>query len=56
MLLVEQKLPFARRVASEFRIIDNGRIVAGGGIAGLTDDLVRQHLTERRGWRIADGG
>ena len=45
VLLVEQKLPFARRVASEFRIIDKGRIVASGGIAGLTDDLVRQHLT-----------
>jgi urea transport system ATP-binding protein len=45
VLLVEQKLPFARRVASEFRIIDKGRVVAGGGIAGLTDDLVRHHLT-----------
>lgn len=45
VLLVEQKLPFARRVASEFRIIDKGRIVAGGGIAALTDELVHQHLT-----------
>lgn len=45
VLLVEQKLPFARRVASEFRIIDKGRIVAAGGIAALTDDLVHQHLT-----------
>lgn len=45
VLLVEQKLPFARRIASEFRIIDKGRIVAGGGIADLTDDLVRHHLT-----------
>lgn len=45
VLLVEQKLPFARRVASEFRIIDKGRIVAAGGIGGLTDDLVRHHLT-----------
>ena len=35
VLLVEQKLPFARRVASEFRIIDKGRVVASGGIAGL---------------------
>ena len=25
MLLVEQKLPFARRVASEFCILDKGR-------------------------------
>jgi urea transport system ATP-binding protein len=45
VLLVEQKLPFARRVASEVRIIDKGRIVASAGIAALTDDLVRQHLT-----------
>jgi len=45
VLLVEQKLPFARRVASEFRIIDKGRIVGAGPIASLTDDLVHQHLT-----------
>ncbi len=45
VLLVEQKLPFARRVASEFRIIDKGRIVGGGDIAALSDDLVHQHLT-----------
>jgi len=42
---VEQKLPFARRVASEFRLIDKGRIVGGGEIAALTDDLVHEHLT-----------
>lgn len=45
VLLVEQKLPFARRVASEVRIIDKGRIVASAGIEALTDELVRQHLT-----------
>ena len=45
VLLVEQKLPFARRVASEFRIIDKGRIVSSGFIPELTDDLVHQHLT-----------
>lgn len=45
VLLVEQKLPFARRVASEFRILDKGRVVAGGTIPQLTDELVRQHLT-----------
>lgn len=45
VLLVEQKLPFARRVASEFRILDKGRLVASGAIAGLTDDIVRKHLT-----------
>jgi urea transport system ATP-binding protein len=45
VLLVEQKLPFARRVASEFVILEKGRSVAGGVIAGLTDDVVREHLS-----------
>ena len=45
VLLVEQKLPFARRVAHQFRIIDKGRIVAGGNIDGLSEGLVKQHLT-----------
>jgi len=44
VLLVEQKLPFARRVASEFCILDKGRRVAGGSIEGLSDDYVREHL------------
>ena len=45
VLLVEQKLPFARRVASDVRILDKGRVVASGAIDVLTDDLVRKHLT-----------
>ncbi|KAF0805354.1 urea ABC transporter ATP-binding protein UrtE [Alcanivorax sp. S71-1-4] len=45
VLLVEQKLPFARRVASDFRIIDKGRMVGGGPIDALSDDLIRHHLT-----------
>ena len=45
VLLVEQKLPFARRVASEFHILDKGRCIAGGTIDALTDDLVRTHLS-----------
>jgi urea transport system ATP-binding protein len=45
VLLVEQKLPFARRVASEFRILEKGRCVAGGTIKELTDDVVRAHLS-----------
>jgi urea transport system ATP-binding protein len=45
VLLVEQKLPFARRVASEFRILEKGREVAGGAIHHLTDDVVRDHLS-----------
>jgi len=45
VLLVEQKLPFARRIASGFRILDKGRLVAGGKIGELTDEMVKHHLT-----------
>jgi urea transport system ATP-binding protein len=45
VLLVEQKLAFARRVASDFCILEKGRCVAGGGIHALTDDVVRQYLS-----------
>ena len=45
ILLVEQKLPFARRVASEFLILEKGRSVAGGAIDGLSDALVHEHLS-----------
>jgi urea transport system ATP-binding protein len=45
VLLVEQKLPFARRIASDFRILEKGRCVARGPIGELTDDLVRAHLS-----------
>jgi urea transport system ATP-binding protein len=45
VLLVEQKLPFARRVASEFCILSNGRPVAVGRIGELTDEIVRAHLS-----------
>jgi len=45
VLLVEQKLPFARRVASEFCILDKGRHVAAGPISDLTDDVVQAHLS-----------
>ena len=45
VLLVEQKLPFARRVASEFCILDKGRRVAAGSIDELTDEMVREYLS-----------
>ncbi|HKX29373.1 MAG TPA: urea ABC transporter ATP-binding subunit UrtE [Blastocatellia bacterium] len=45
VLLVEQKLPFARRVASEFCILANGRRVAAGAIDELTDQVVQAHLS-----------
>jgi urea transport system ATP-binding protein len=45
ILLVEQKLPFARRVASEFHILEKGRRVAGGTIDQLTGAVVQDHLS-----------
>jgi len=45
VILVEQKLPFARRVADRFVILDRGRLVADGAMSDLGDDLVRQYLT-----------
>lgn len=45
ILLVEQKLPFARRTADRFDILDNGRAVASGDMDELTDTLIERHLT-----------
>jgi urea transport system ATP-binding protein len=45
VLLVEQKLPFARRVADRFCILDRGRNVAAGPMATLGQELVKEYLT-----------
>lgn len=45
VLLVEQKLPFARRVADDFFIMEKGSVVATGPIAQLNDDLVQRYLS-----------
>jgi urea transport system ATP-binding protein len=45
VLLVEQRLPFARRVAEHFCILDLGHAVAAGPMAALGEDLVREYLT-----------
>jgi len=45
VLLVEQKLPFARRVAQDFVILERGRVVAKGPMTGLTEEVVQRHLT-----------
>jgi urea transport system ATP-binding protein len=45
VLLVEQKLPFARRVADRFCILDRGQAMAAGPMTTLGDDLVREYLT-----------
>lgn len=45
VLLVEQKLPFVRRVADGFCILDRGRAMASGSMTDLNDGLVREYLT-----------
>ena len=45
VLLVEQKLPFARRVADTFCLIDRGQAVANGPIQDLSEDLIHKYLT-----------
>jgi urea transport system ATP-binding protein len=44
VLLVEQKLPFARRLAQRFCILDRGRVAAAGPMPELTEALVDRHL------------
>jgi urea transport system ATP-binding protein len=45
VLLVEQKLPFARKVGDRFCIMDRGRKVASGEMHELNDDLIKTYLT-----------
>lgn len=45
VLLVEQKLHFARRVTDSFSIMEKGRIVAAGKIEALNEDVVQRYLT-----------
>jgi urea transport system ATP-binding protein len=44
VLLVEQKIGFARQVAQRFCIMDKGRTVANGAMDALSDALIDQHL------------
>ena len=45
ILLVEQKLPFARRVAQNFCILDKGRSVAADNMENLGEEIINRHLT-----------
>jgi urea transport system ATP-binding protein len=45
VLLVEQKLPFARRVADRFFLMEKGRGVASGAMADLDERTIRRHLS-----------
>lgn len=45
VLLVEQKLPFARRVGKQFIVMDRGRCAVKGDMAELNDEIIHQYLT-----------
>ena len=45
MVLVEQNIDFARRVASHFAMFEKGSIVESGPIDWLTDEVVDRHMT-----------
>ena len=44
ILLVEQKLPFARRVAQQFYILDKGRNAAADKMENLGEEVIDQYL------------
>lgn len=44
VILVEQKLGFARRVGKEFRLMEKGRVVASDKMANLSEELIKQYL------------
>jgi urea transport system ATP-binding protein len=45
VLLVEQKLPFARKVGDRFCLLDRGRVMATGTMPELSEELIQQYLT-----------
>ena len=44
VLLVEQKLPFAMKLASNFSILQKGAMAASGEMITLDDDLIDRYL------------
>lgn len=44
VLLVEQKLAFARRVAQHFSLLEKGRVAASGAMPELNEQLIHRHL------------
>lgn len=45
VVIVEQKLGFARRVGQYFHLMEKGRVMAQGTIEQLSDELVSRHLS-----------
>jgi urea transport system ATP-binding protein len=44
IILVEQKLPFARAVGEEFVLMEKGQVISTGPMAELTNELVGEYL------------
>jgi urea transport system ATP-binding protein len=45
VVIVEQKLPFARKHGDDFYILDRGSVVANGAMSALGEDIVKQYLS-----------
>jgi len=45
VIIVEQKLPFAKRHGDDFYILDRGSVVASGEMEELSDQIVNQYLS-----------
>lgn len=45
VILVEQKIRFARTAGHRFAILEKGRIAAAGAAGELSNDLVRRHMS-----------
>ena len=45
VILIEQKLPFARKHGDDFFILERGKVVSNGEISQLNDDVVNQFLS-----------
>lgn len=45
LMLVEQKLPFARRHGDDFYVLDRGSVVANGEIGQLSDEIIRKYMS-----------
>lgn len=45
VLLVEQKLPFAKKHGDSFFILERGRVVANAKMNELSDEIVKQYLS-----------
>lgn len=45
LIVTEQHIKVARKLGDAFLMVDNGRIVADGSMAEMTDELVERHMT-----------